>query len=247
VRAVVERVRPDAVFHLAARRDGGLPELLEHNAVATDVLLSALRAHDPSVPVVVVGSAAEIGHVEPDENPLGEDARCRPLDAYGISKLAQAAVAQAAFLQHGQPVVRVRLFNLLGPRLPATLLPGRCVELLAVHTADQPLRFRDLSARRDYLDVRDAVNGLVRALERGTPGTLYHLGSGQAHSGREVVEALIAAAHEAGSFRYEESLPSPPTASLQVSDPRRAGRELEWAPAIPFDRSIREMWQDRAQ
>ena len=134
-RRLVEEVRPSRVVHLASRREGGLAELLEANVVATDHLLDALReVVGTGARVVVASSAAEIGDCAPEWMPLREDVVCRPIDPYGISKLAQAGVCHAACFRHGQNVLRVRLFNLVGPEVPPGLLPGRCLRYIAFST-----------------------------------------------------------------------------------------------------------------
>src|SRR5262245_34729062 len=106
MRDLLAGTAPDAVVHLAARRDGELRELLEHNVVVTDQLLAALRDSSQTARVVVVGSSAEIGSPDCADAPLAETVRCRPIDAYGVAKLAQSAVAEGAFLRFAQPVVR---------------------------------------------------------------------------------------------------------------------------------------------
>jgi nucleoside-diphosphate-sugar epimerase len=248
VRALIDRVRPDRVIHLASRRDGDLSALLATNAAGTDHLLAAMRdVVGRGARVLVVGSAAEIGHCTPAEMPLREECACRPLDPYGVSKLAQSAVAQAAFLVHGQDVVRVRLFNLVGPGTPASLLPGRCVELLLEAIREGgggPLRFRSLDTRRDYTDIRDVHRALTLALDRGRSGSLYHIGSGEAVAGRRIVELLIAAARSrAGALAYEESVAGPPGVPLQVADARRAAADLGWRPEIGLERSAGDLWE----
>jgi GDP-4-dehydro-6-deoxy-D-mannose reductase len=248
VRALVEDVRPGAIVHLASRRDGDLADLLETNAVATDRLLEAVRdVAGAATRVVVVGSAAEIGECDPDSMPLREDVVCRPIDPYGISKLAQAGVCNAAHFRHGQNVIRVRCFNLIGPEVPAGLLPGRCVELLLGAKREGghgPLAFRDLGTARDYVDVRDASRALALALERGLAGTLVHIGSGVARPGREVVERIFAEAErDVGRVGYEESVRSPLTVPIQVADIREAARALGWSPEISFEDSVRDLWR----
>ncbi len=248
--AAVERLlgatRPRAIVHLAGRREGTLEALLAANALATDHLLAATRDRlGTAVPVVVAGSSAELGFSGSDA-PLAEDAVCRPIDDYGVAKLAQSGVASAAFLRHGQHVVRVRLFNLIGPGLPEHLLPGRCARLLAAMRPGGPARlsFRDLGTARDYVDTRDACRALLLALERAPSGELLHVGSGIAVSGREVVERLIAVARDrTGEVAYDESVTAPRTVPVQRADPTLAARVLGWRPEIPLERSIVDLWE----
>jgi nucleoside-diphosphate-sugar epimerase len=130
--------------------------------------------------------------------------------------------------------------------VPASLLPGRCAALLrqTPRGSQEPLRFRALDTQRDYVDVRDACEALVLALERGRPGALYHVGSGMAIRGRAIVRHLLAAAHaEKGELRYEESAEGPPTVPLQVADARLAMSELGWQPRIALEQSIEDLWR----
>jgi GDP-4-dehydro-6-deoxy-D-mannose reductase len=196
--------------------------------------------------VIVVGSSAELGAATGDGRPLDETAPCRPLDDYGVSKLAQSAIAAAAFLRHGQHVVRVRLFNLVGPDLPESLLPGRCARALARVVAGGGgghLSFGDLETRRDYVDIRDACRAIALALERGAAGELFHVGSGVAVSGREIVSRLVAEAREeTGPVTFDEKVAGLPTVPTQQADPGHAKHALGWRPEIPLDRSLRDLW-----
>ena len=247
VRAAMERVRPDRIVHLASRRAGELSELLQVQVMGTrHVLQTALELLGPATRVLVVGSAAEVGYAETSEMPLSETCACRPVDSYGVTKLAQSALAYAYAYIERQHVIRARLFNLLGPGVPATLLPGRCAELIRKTPKDsrEPLRFRALDTQRDYVDVRDACEALVLALERGRAGALYHVGGGLAIRGRRIVEHLLVAARaEKGDLRYEESGDRAITVPLQVADARLAMGELGWEPRFKLAQSLDDLWR----
>lgn len=246
-RGLIESARPEVIFHLASARSGTLTQMLQSNVVATDNLLRCVReAGEGGARVIVVGSSAEIGYCRAEDLPLAEDAPCQPVDDYGVSKLSQSYVAQAAHLSHGQAVIRVRLFNLLGPHLPETLLPGRCVQLLkenrdAGHAI--MLSFGNLDTRRDYTDVRDACHAIVLAARLGRSGALYHVGSGKAVSGREVVGALAAEAGLEVECETNQSVGGGVLVPVQVADAGLAARELSWSLGITFEQSARDMWR----
>lgn len=245
-RGLIESARPDVIFHLASARAGTLAQLLQSNVVATDDLLRCAREAGGGARVIVVGSSAEIGYCREEDLPLAEDAPCRPVDDYGVSKLCQSYAAQAAHLSHGQAVIRVRLFNLLGPHLPETLLPGRCVQLLkANRDARRAVRlsFGNLDTRRDYTDVRDICRALLLAARLGRGGALYHVGSGRAVSGREVVGALAAEAGLEVECETTHGGGGGAFVPVQVADAGLAARALSWSPAITFEQSVREMWR----
>ncbi len=197
--------------------------------------------------VIVVGSSAEIGFCRDEDLPLAEGATCEPVDDYGVSKLSQSLLARAAYLSHGQSTIRVRLFNLLGPHLPATLLPGRCVELLKANlpgTNKVRLSFGNLETRRDYTDVRDVCRAILLAARFGRCGALYHIGSGRAFTGYDVVRGLAAEAGVEVECETDETWANRREAvPVQIADSRLAERELSWCPQITFRQSIKDMWQ----
>lgn len=245
---LIQGVQPDTVIHLAAQRSGSLESLLHVNAVATAYLLEATRERmGGKTRLLIVGSSAELGRCDPGSLPLSERTLPQPIDAYGISKLAQAVLAHAAYLRYGQDVVRVRLFNLIGPGLPESLLPGRCVRLLAAVARREHqsiLRFGDLSTKRDYIDIRDACHALLAALKQGQTGQLYHIGSGKALSGREIVKQILKHAEPiTGQIDFQEEASHSSAVPIQIADSNLALNDLSWTPKISLKESIRDMWE----
>lgn len=244
VEEVLDAARPDAVVHLASQKSALLHELLEINVAGCDRLLTTLARVAPSARAVVVGSSAEIGRPDGLDFPIGEDARCEPVDDYGITKLAQSAVARRQILL-GQDVVQVRPFNLFGPGVPEVLLAGRCVrQLRAAAQVPGPseLSFGPLDARRDYVDVRDVARAIGLALAKSPTGALYHIGSGVSRTGFELVDALIRESGQADVSCRAEAPARPPLVPWQTADSRRAAEVLGWRPAIGWADSIRDIW-----
>lgn len=246
IEEVLGAARPDAVVHLASLKSAPLEDLLDVNVAGAERLLTALARIAPSARAVVVGSSAELGRPSGLDLPIDEEARCEPVDAYGITKLAQSAVARRQFLL-GQDVVQVRSFNLFGPGVPDILLAGRCVRQLRAAAATQgpvELSFGPLETRRDYVDVRDLARAIALALTKGRPGMLYHIGSGVSRSGFELVDALV---RESGlrEVTCRAATPTePPLVPWQTADSRRAAAMLGWVPSIGWGESIRDIWND---
>ncbi len=186
---VVAAVDPDSIVHLAGLSHVGeswqQPELyFRVNVLGSENLLRAAKG----ARVIVASSAEVYGAVPEDEQPLAEDRDVAPMSPYGLSKAAMERIA----LLYDATIVRA--FNIVGPgQAPTFALPAFAHQLTAIGRDEQApvVQVGNLSARRDFVHVDDAVEGYRVLLEQGSPGRVYNLGSGHAHSIGAALEELI--------------------------------------------------------
>jgi NDP-hexose 4-ketoreductase len=238
---VLASVAPDAVVNCAGATGGDAVTLAEVNARGPAVLCAALASAAPAARLVHLGSAAEYGPGVPG-SPVRESAATRPLGPYGATKLAGTVAVAAS----GLDAVVLRVGNPVGPGAPATGLPGRITALLHEAGADPEavLRLGDLSAHRDFVDVRDVARAAVLAAT--LPGPLppvLNVGGGAAVPVRELVRRLAGVAGFRGRIE-EASGGSARSAhvSWQCSDITAAGESLGWRPSHPLDASLAALW-----
>ena len=90
-----------------------------------------------------------------------------------MSKVAQDLLGLAYFLSHRLPVVRVRPFNHIGPRQTESfVVPAFAKQIAAIEAGQQEpvIRVGNLSARRDFTDVRDMVRAYYLVVTQGRAG-----------------------------------------------------------------------------
>ena len=158
---VLCKVKPDFVFHLAGIAEAEDPTFFYQVNVlyALNLLRAMMLAGLGSVPILLVGTAAEYGWVDQKDLPIREDHRCQPLDHYGISKLAQTLIGKAA-ARTGRPVVVVRPGNIVGPGMAGHLVLARAAKQVASimqRKQDPIVEMGNLETARDFIDVTDAV------------------------------------------------------------------------------------------
>ncbi|MCW5249653.1 MULTISPECIES: NAD-dependent epimerase/dehydratase family protein [unclassified Streptomyces] len=242
--ALLEAAAPDAVVNCAGAVSGDPVSLAEVNTRGPAVLCAALRRSRPGARLVHLGSAAEYGPGE-GRVPTAESAPTRPVTAYGATKLAGTVVLTVS----GLDAVVLRVGNPVGPGAPAGGLPGRVAGLLreAGTGPEAVLRLGDLSAYRDFVDVRDVAGAVERAVTADGPlPRVLNIGGGRAVRVRRLVDTLADIAgfrgrieeRGAGSSRSDQ-------VSWQCSDIGAAREALGWRPAHTLDESLDALWSHR--
>ena len=195
VGSVLDRHRPDAVFHLAAQAIVGtalespLPTF-RANIEGTWNLLEAAR--DSGVERVVVASSDK-AYGTHDTLPYTEDAALQPIYPYDVSKAAADMIARSYWHTYGLPVAVTRFANLYGGGdLNFSRLIPETVS--AVLDARRPVIRSDGSPERDFLYVEDVARAYAAiadslAAGRGA-GEAFNAGWGRPNPVREVVELV---------------------------------------------------------
>jgi len=256
VQAMLERTAPDFIFHLAGQAFPPVSwddpwNTLENNIRSEVNLLDALVKLGARPRVMVVGSGDEYGLVQPQDLPLHEDSPLRPNSPYAVSKVAQDLLGLSYFISHALPVVRVRPFNHIGPRQSENfVVPAFAKQIAAIEAGQQEpvVRVGNLSARRDFTDVRDVVSAYYLVITRGQPGEVYNIGSGQSHAIGEVLNMLLSYSQVAIQVEYEEARMRPSDTPDVICDFSRLRALTGWRPTIPLEQSLRDVlndWRER--
>jgi GDP-4-dehydro-6-deoxy-D-mannose reductase len=253
VRAVLDRTRPEVVYHLAGWSDVGgswaAPvDVFRANAEGTlNVLLACADAGVDRV--LAVSSADVYGIVREDELPIDENAPLRPVTPYAASKVAADYLALQAWLGSRLPVLRARAFNHLGPgQIPRFVAPA-LAERIARNELDggTVVPVGNLSARRDFTDVRDVVRAYRLLVERGEPGEAYNVCSGRAVSVQELAEALLSTARHPMALTPDPALERPIDVPVLLGDYTRLRKATGWEPEIALDQTLADLLDDMRQ
>ncbi len=248
--AFVAEVAPEVVYHLAGQADVGGSwsspvATFRVNAEGTLNLLLACEAAGVDR-VLAVASADVYGPVPADELPIGEDRPLRPVSPYGASKAAADLLALQAHLASGLGVIRVRPFNHLGPgqsdRFVAPALASRIVR--AERGGDPHIPVGNLSARRDFTDVRDVVRAYRLLAEHGTPGEAYNVCSGTDVAVQELADRLVAQARVPVELTPDPELLRPVDTPRLCGDPARLQAATGWTPAFSLDQTLADVLDD---
>ena len=238
---VVDRCKPEAIFHLAAQSSVtvSVTDPARDCAVnvqgTLNVLEAATRHHAPVVFTSTGG--ALYGNEAPI--PTDEDRIPAPLAPYGASKWAGEAYIRTWFASTGVPHAICRLGNVYGPRQSPHGEAG-VVAIIAYHlyTAQAPKIFGYGKPTRDYVHVSDVVNALRAA--SGVAG-VFNVATGVE---TDVMTVWNTLAEASGSDVSPELAPLR-QGELERScmDPSRGRRELGWRAQISLEQGLRETYE----
>lgn len=250
VHEMIAEIRPDHIYHLAGQafvpRSFEDPwETIENNVRGQlNVILACLKT-DLRPRMLVTGSAEIYGEVK--TFPTDETAPLMPTSPYSVSKAAQDQLAYQYFVSHGLPTLRVRAFNHFGPgQSDRFVAPAFAMQIARIEAGlQEPVIYvGDLTARRDFTDVRDVVRAYTALMERGVPGEAYNVASGVAHSIQHVLDTLLSLSDKHIEVRVDPSRLRPSPIPVLQGDASKLRRTTGWAPQISFETSLRDVLED---
>jgi GDP-4-dehydro-6-deoxy-D-mannose reductase len=249
VRGLLDGLKPDVIFHLAAQASVGRSwadpaGTLVNNIAAQVNMLRAVTELGLTPRILIIGSADEYGLVSADDIPVDEATPLRPLNPYAVSKLTQDFLGLQYHLSHKLPIVRVRPFNHIGPRQgPGFVVPDFAKQIAEIEAGQREpvMRVGNLSAQRDFADVRDVVRAYHLAATLGQPGEVYNIGAGQGHTIQDILERMLKLSRVRLAVEQDPERMRPSDIPVMVCDSRKLERATGWAPTYTLDQSLSDV------
>lgn len=189
VNDVIDRMRPEAIIHLAAAGvtygSCDLNTLLRTNVLGLENVLRSAACKVPGAAVAIAGSGFEYGRLQ---RAARETDLLAPMSAYGVSKAA--ATLTARLYSDRLAITVLRLFSIYGPgERPPRLIPYVIEQALRGEAAE----LTPGDQVRDYTFIGDIPQGFWHALAVSPrPGSfrILNVGSGRTVTVREFVELI---------------------------------------------------------
>lgn len=255
---LMQRVRPDWVFHLAGQSNVHASATIPEKTLAVNVLgsahvLEACRRFTPRVRLLTVGSSNAYGRVHAHELPIKETHDLRPENPYAVSKVCQDLTSLYYFQQFKLHVVRVRPFNHIGPRQsPDFVCSDFARQIAAIEQGKHApvLRVGNLAVERDFTDVQDIIHGYWLALQKGKAGEVYNLCSGRAIAIEALLQGLVRLSSARIRIERVHAKTRRREASVFYGSFAKFQRQTGWRPQIPLTQTLQttlDYWRARVR
>jgi nucleoside-diphosphate-sugar epimerase len=247
----------DYVFHLATYHgnQSSIADPIEdhdNNLITTLKLYERLKSFGRLRKVVYAASGCTLApHTWDEAEPVTEDGPV-PLELdspYQISKVVGEFYSVYYHERHGLPTVRARFQNVYGPGevlgagqwrgTPHTVWRNVTPTFVYRALKGLPLELdNDGLASRDFIYVGDVVQGLFACAERGEPGGVYNLASGQETVIRDLAQRIVELSESTSSLEIAPARDWDHS-GRRFGSPEKAVRELGFRAETPLDEGLR--------
>lgn len=253
--SALQKVKPDAVFHLAAHANVWASfttpnAVLTNNIIGTSNLFEAIRLAEIN-PIIQLCSTSEVyGQVDPKYVPITEETPMRPASPYAVSKVAQDMLGFTYFTSYKMPIIRTRMFTYLNPRRTDLFATAFAKQVAWIERGLQKeMVHGNLDSVRTIIDVRDAMGAYWVAIQRCKPGEVYNIGGITNMKVGEFLERLIGLSDVKIPRRTDPNLLRPADVTLQIPSVDKFIEETGWQPQYTFEESLQDLlsyWRKEA-
>jgi GDP-4-dehydro-6-deoxy-D-mannose reductase len=252
IATILEHTRPDWIIHLAGYANPGrsyaeADVCWRDNLHGTRTLYEAVIRTGQRPRILYVSTGLIYG--EPDEpgGTCDERTTFKPATPYAASKAAADILSYQYTRYPGLDIVRIRLFNQIGPRQSADYAIANFARQIAAAEAGRQapvIETGDLSAQRDITDVRDMVAAFPLLLQHGRSGEAYNAGRGQAFRVGDLLNQLIQLARIPLEIRERKEAWRSRDTLVTKANTQKLYQCTGWQPQIPIEQTLRDILND---
>jgi GDP-mannose 4,6-dehydratase len=248
VRGMVEKIRPDRIYHLAAQSFPAVSwekpaYTIEANMIGTINIFEALKELKlTDTKVLIACSSAEYGFVTPDEVPVKESHSLLPLHPYGVSKVGQDLLGYQYYQNFKLWNVRVRIFNTTGPRKAGDVCSDFTKQIVMIEKGKQEpvMKVGNLDVQRAITDVRDIINAFWSAIEDADPD-VYNLSGAKAYKIGDLLEMLKKMTDAKFEVKQDPALMRPTDEPIIMGDSTKFINKTGWKQSVLIEKTLKDM------
>lgn len=243
--AVINEVKPDEVYHLAAQSyvsDSFADEFstMSVNLDGTNYMLKACKEIVPNCKFYFAGTSEMFGNAK--TSPQNEDTPMHPVSPYGISKLAAFHLCHYYRDAFKMFVCCGILFNHESPRRGRQFVTQKICQAAK---NKQKVKLGNINSRRDWGYAGDFVKAMWLMLQQETPDD-YVIATGETHSVQELVNLAygMVGLNWQDYVERDPHLIRPNELTLLLGDASKARNKLNWLPQVKFKELIEMMMKN---
>lgn len=256
---VINRVKPNVIFHLAAQ---SFPKTsfdesnltYNTNILGTSRLLESINKFNLD-PIIHICSSSEVfGRVPKKYLPIKEDCPFHPASPYAISKIGTDLIGRFYYEAYGKKILITRMFTHTGPRRGDVFAESTFAKQIAMiekKLIPPIIKTGNLNSLRTYADVRDAVEAYYLLVTKSKKfGEAYNIGGSFTCTVGEMLNFLISQSPMKNKIKVkiDKKRIRAIDADLQIPDCRKFINTFKWKPKFVFEKTMTDLlnyWRDK--
>jgi UDP-glucose 4-epimerase len=242
VSKAIQAIMPDIIIHLAAVHF--IPYCNEHPFESSDInirgTMNVLQAAKKvkNLTKVIFASTAAVYPIS--DKSVAENDEVRPLDIYGLSKLAGEQLMQKFFLETKIDTICCRFFNAFGPNeTNPHLIPE--IEK-QIREGNRKIALGNLTPKRDFIHTHDMANAMFALIKLENVGfDTFNLGRGIEYAVTEVVEEFERILNEKIDIEVDPARVRKVERMHLLADVSKLKEKTGWEPKWSLNEGIKDL------
>jgi nucleoside-diphosphate-sugar epimerase len=215
-------------------------DFIDVNVRGSQVLINAVSKIQSIEQIIFISSRSAVGEVPDATSSMSEDCPFRPINPYGATKAASEGLFYANHHNTGISLKICRMQPIYGPRGRNDMFVKRILN--SIITGDKIQKYGTGEGVRDWLYVKDAVDGLLAIIEFNTPFEIFNIGIGKVTTTNKLIQLCE---EISGKRANIENVDAPPGDAhfAGVADCSKMKKKLGWEAKINIAEGLKKTYK----
>jgi nucleoside-diphosphate-sugar epimerase len=173
----------------------------------------------------------------PYELPISEKNPIEPFNPYASSKYLAEKILQDYGRHFGVETNVLRVFNVYGRGQRSDFLVPMLIQQFK---SSDKIQVKDLSPKRDYVNVDDLVDAILAAVKKFEGFQIFNVAGGKSYSVQEVIDLIFKAGGRTLKVQSENTVRLNEVNDT-LADISKIKRDLNWEPKISMEDGLRDL------
>jgi nucleoside-diphosphate-sugar epimerase len=248
---LIKRTKPKFIFHFGAQAliipswENPI-DTIETNVIGTINIFEPIKKYMFKTRIIVACTSTEFGTTANEINrPLRENDPLMAIHPYGISKVTAELLSRQYFINFGIESINLRFFNQIGPRKPDGAAADfiKKIARIDLGLAEPVIEVGNLVSYRDFMGIKDTIQAIWLAAEKGKAGETYHVCSNIKLQIKELLKtALSFSSKEIKVIENAPSLLRKTDEDIVIGDNSKIKNELGFELTLSIKEILKEMY-----
>lgn len=248
IKKIILEIQPSHIINLAAISNVSSSWKIPQQTIAVNVngtlnILEASRCCNILPRILLIGSSEEY---KSSEFPMDETFELNANNPYGVSKVTQEKISEIYRRQYDMKIYYTRAFNHTGIGQKDTfVIPSFCKQVAEIQKKSDTgiIKVGNLSAKRDFSNVKDVVRAYRMIIESEDCSIIYNVGSGIAISLDEILTFIISLSRKIINVEIDQDKFRPIDTPVICCNNSKIIKQLGWKPEIDIFETTKEIYE----